>query len=323
MKVLFVSSGNSEFFEVIPFIKSQGESLRKGGIEIDYFTIKGKGFIGYLKNVKSLRNYVLKTNPDVIHSHYSLSGWVVVLARTGKPKVLSLMGTDTHGGVFGENNATFKIKLTKLQVKLIQLFYPIIIVKSNNLLKSIWKKRSSYVIPNGINYSQFKVMDVADCRSKLNLPLDEKLILFLAKKTDPNKNFKLLEQALPHIKTKNIKIVTPFPVPHEKVPVYLNAANVLVFTSFKEGSPNVIKEALVCNTPIVATKSGDVLEQTHGLKNVLICNFDKYDLALKIDKMLSENIDEDSRSILKPRIDEDVIAEKLITIYKKLITDEK
>jgi len=51
MKVLFVSSGNSHY-GIVPFIKSQGESLKKEGVDLDYFGIKGKSVTGYLKNIK-------------------------------------------------------------------------------------------------------------------------------------------------------------------------------------------------------------------------------------------------------------------------------
>jgi hypothetical protein len=35
MKVLFVCSGNNKDFDIIPFIKDQGDSLKSEGIEVD------------------------------------------------------------------------------------------------------------------------------------------------------------------------------------------------------------------------------------------------------------------------------------------------
>lgn len=57
MKVLFVSSGNSKF-GINPIIKKK-TSFEKNGIDIDYFTIKGKGFRGYLSNVSKLKKYII------------------------------------------------------------------------------------------------------------------------------------------------------------------------------------------------------------------------------------------------------------------------
>src|SRR5262249_45941379 len=54
-------------------------------------------------------------------------------------------------------------------------------------------------------------------------------------------------------------------VRHEDVPTWLNAADVLLLTSHHEGSPNVIKEALACNLPIVSVDVGDVRERIDGV----------------------------------------------------------
>ena len=54
MKVLFVSSGNSDK-GISHLVKNQGESLIKNGIALYFFTIKGKGLLGYLKNSQLLR----------------------------------------------------------------------------------------------------------------------------------------------------------------------------------------------------------------------------------------------------------------------------
>ena len=45
MKLLIVCSGNSKA-GISPIVRSQGESLKKNGIDLDYFTIVGKGTKG-------------------------------------------------------------------------------------------------------------------------------------------------------------------------------------------------------------------------------------------------------------------------------------
>jgi hypothetical protein len=56
MKILFISSGNSTF-GVSPIVLNQGKSLKRLGneIELDFYTIKGRGLIGYLKNIPKLK----------------------------------------------------------------------------------------------------------------------------------------------------------------------------------------------------------------------------------------------------------------------------
>ena len=45
----------------------------------------------------------------------------------------------------------------------------------------------------------------------------------------------------------------------------MNACDALLFVSMYEGSPNIVKEALACNLPIVSVAVGDVAERLEGV----------------------------------------------------------
>ena len=154
MRILFVCSGNNSF-GIIPFIKDQGESLKKQGLEVDYFPIVGKGITGYVNAVQKLRRQLNSRQYDLIHAHYTLSGWVALFGAGNIPVVLSLMGSDTCGKYVGVNKILLKSKFETFLTRLIQPFVKAIISKSANIERHVYLKDKSYIIPNGINIQKF------------------------------------------------------------------------------------------------------------------------------------------------------------------------
>src|SRR5207248_3056525 len=53
-----------------------------------------------------------------------------------------------------------------------------------------------------------------------------------------------------------------------------NAADCLLHASTSEGSANVIKEAMACNLPVVATPVGDAAERLAGVTPSFVCPAD-------------------------------------------------
>ncbi len=55
-----------------------------------------------------------------------------------------------------------------------------------------------------------------------------------------------------------IAIILHGAVPHEQIPLWLNAAHALILPSEWEGTPNVMLEAIHCGIPVIATDVGDI-----------------------------------------------------------------
>ena len=91
------------------------------------------------------------------------------------------------------------------------------------------------------------------------------------------------------MKTSDTELINPYPVAGELIYKYLNAADVLVLLSNLEGSPNVIKEALVCNCPIVSSDVGDVDERIEGIDGCVLTGFEPAEIAQKIRQVLDFN----------------------------------
>jgi teichuronic acid biosynthesis glycosyltransferase TuaC len=290
-------------------------------VDLDFFTIRGKGISGYLKSILPLRNKIKNSEYDLIHAHYALTGWIALLARPTKSLVVSYMGSDTYGDV----NRQGKIKISSyrdiLMAKLLQPFTNAIIVKSTRLQKYIYLKRKSHIVANGVNFDRFKPLNMQNCRQKLNLPQKKKIVLFLGDPSLPRKNVILVKNAISKLNRRDVLFLCPFPVKAEDVPTYLNAADVLTLASYLEGSPNIVKEAMACNTPIVATDSGDVSEIITYTKGCYLSSFEIDDYADKIAKALEFNARTNGRNNIA-HLNENEVADKLIDIYKGVLRNK-
>jgi glycosyltransferase involved in cell wall biosynthesis len=110
----------------------------------------------------------------------------------------------------------------------------------------------------------------------------DKLGLFVSNPSRPEQNFKLACEAVNLIKDIRINLITLSDVDNSLLVYYYNAADFLILTSYHEGSPNVIKEAMACNCPIVATDDGDIRWVIGDTEGCYITSFDPADVAEKI-----------------------------------------
>jgi glycosyltransferase involved in cell wall biosynthesis len=317
MRVLFICSGNTKF-GISPFILSQANSLKEQGIEVDFFTIVGKGIRSYIKAAKIYRKESKKHKYDIIHAHYTFSAYVALLGRNKIPIVLSLMGDDAYGTPNAKGKTKVSSYYSILLTLLIQPFMKAIIAKSEQLGSYVYLKRKLSIIPNGVNMNDFIPISQDKAKLDLGLELDKKYVLFLNNTKDIRKNFKLLANTIKNQEIDDFELLTPYPVSHSDVIKYLSAADLLVHTSLREGSPNLIKEAMAMNCPIVTTKVGDVEQLLHGVDNCYLCDFDEKDLATKINKVLRSNRRSDSRSKMA-FLQHDVIAKQIISVYNKAL----
>jgi glycosyltransferase involved in cell wall biosynthesis len=324
MRILFVSSGTSKD-GISPLVLNQGESLKAQGINIEYFTINSKGFIGYFCHIFKLRKHLRKNSYDIIHAHYGLSGLVAVLSKQKKQKlIISFMGTDLLGN--RTRNGKIKISgnlLVIVSQKLVK-YADHIIVKSKEMVQKISCNNVS-VIPNGVNLTEFYQIDKSVAIEKLGWDKGSKHIFFMADPKRPEKNFTLARAAFKKLMTEGIEIHILENIPTSRVVYYYNASDVCVLTSFHEGSPNAIKEAMACNCPIVSTGVGDVSEIFGNTDGCYISSFSQDDLTLKIFKALKFSR-ENGHTVGRNRIIElglgsETVAQRIVKVYEKVIED--
>ena len=308
MKILFVFSGNSLYFDISPFIQAQAESLRKLGHTIDYYPIKGKGIGGYISNIPQLKHYVKKGNYDIIHSHYSFCG-VVSSLSIKKRVVCSLMGSDVKQSRLWKILIRYFIKHKWLKT----------IVKSEEMKKELRIDKVE-VIPNGVDLEIFKPLDNNECIKEIGWKQDRKIVLFAANPQRPEKNFSLAKKAIAALNIEDVELKVVYNVPHKEMPLYLNASDLLLSTSLWEGSPNVIKEAMACNIPIVCTDVGDVKWLLDGVEGCYITSQNPNEIADKLYIALSYNKRTTGRErLIQLGLDSTTVAQKVIKIYENVL----
>jgi teichuronic acid biosynthesis glycosyltransferase TuaC len=324
MKILFLFRSTDSEKVPAAHIAAQAESLQAHAIDVSYYSITGNSFLNYLFSCVHLRKFIKKNNFDIIHAHYSLCGLTAILAFAGKPIILSLMGSDVFGEYIAKSRISFRSKIVLMITKMVQYFVAGIIVKSPSMFERVIKKNNATIIPNGVNLDKFFPIDKVIAKRYLGLKCDRKYVLYLSNPENVWKNFSLAKEAVNMLDRSDTILISPYPVEHSKIVLYLNAADVFITTSFMEGSSNVLKEAMACNCPIVSSDVGDarfVIGDTIGCR---VSPFEPHLFCSMLKDILSFAQDRDRTNgrdrILKLHLDSDSTALKLITFYNRALT---
>lgn len=307
MKILIVANYNPGYFS--PFVVEQMDALRMTGVEVDTYGIVGKGFFGYLKNIIGIRRKIHQFSPDLIHAHYGLSGLCANLQRQ-IPVITTYHGSDIHSG-------GWILKLSQLAIRLSS--YNIFISKK---LKDVSGSRqtNTCVIPCGINLSAFYSIPRQDAKERIRMR--NVFVLFSSSFSNGVKNSALAKDAVAKVQEADLVELSGYN--RENVHLLINAADCLLMTSHREGSPQIIKEALACGTPIVSVDVGDVREVIGQAEGCFIAERNPDDIAAKIKMALDFKGKTNGRQrIIDLGLSNDLIANKLIEVYHKVLATSR
>lgn len=314
MKVLIVCSGNNrskdfDFQRDRAFIYEQVESLKKLDVEVDVFLINQKGMAGYLSKAMGLREHLKKKQYDIIHAHYGLSGIVPLFVRKQK-KIITYHGSDIH------------LPINNLLSTIIGLFFNGRIFVSDALRKKILYSPSSMnvTIPCGVNFDLFFPKDKIEARRTVGLMNDKRYVLFPSNKNNYVKNYPLAQSAVEILQRKNINVLLLelSGYSREGVNELLNAVDAVVMTSFTEGSPQIIKEAMAVNKPIVSVIVGDVKQIAEGIPELFLVERDASAVAEGLEKALVWRGTPGGREKIIT-MDNKIISRHIKAFYEKII----
>lgn len=304
------------------FVRSQIESLRELGAEVEVHVITGdRGAAAYLTHVPAVREAVQRMRPDVVHAHYGLSGWTA--AWQPAPLVVSFCGDDLFGTPAPGGGFTLRSRLGVRMGHLAARRAAGIVCKSANLVAALPRepdRRRAVVIANGVDMSLFRPGDRAESRARLGLPAGRHLILF---PHDPSqalqKRFDLAEAAVAQLAMRrpDTQLLHVTGVAHDRMPDYYRAADCMLLTSDSEGSPNVVKEALACGVPVVSVDAGDVRFWLDRVPGCVVAERNPASLAAALECVLEGPRAVDASSVL-PELDRSNAARRLLAVYQSV-----
>lgn len=273
------------------FVEQQVVGLRRSGLDVDVMLVDRyeRGMRSYFTMGAELRRRIEQFRPDVVHAMYGgvLAERVTRIVKD-RPTMVSFCGSDLLGeylsGLLRRISSEYGVLASHIAARRAVG----IVVKSRNLqeaLPATISRSKVRIIPNGIDLERFRPLDQVDCRYKLGWDPNRFHVLFPTNAGgDPRKRLYLAQAAVDKANRSglNAELHQLRGVPHEEVPIWLNASNVVLLTSLHEGSPNIIKEALACDLPVVSVDVGDVRERIDGIEGCHIALPDPDDLGDKL-----------------------------------------
>lgn len=304
------------------FINEQAESLRPLGVDYDLLFINGrKATWNYARGVRDIHHALSLKHYDLIHAHFGLSGCAARF-QFQLPLVVTFHGDDVLGRPKRSGRITLRGRLFQASSFLLARTAAAVIVQSEEMKRKLRLQRAQ-VIPCGIDLDLFQPMSQQEARAKLGLAHGTSYALFPYNPAEERKRFDLIEEVvrLARREILNLEVLLVKGKPHSEMPLYMNAADVLVMASLIEGSPVAVKEAMAVNLPVVSVKVGDVAELIGETRGCYLVARNPASIAERIVQVCRQGERTNGREAIS-RLAMDKIARRVVSVYERVLQDE-
>lgn len=303
--------------EVAPFVVRQVNFLRRQGISVDVVPVQGhKRPDIYLRAWRQVRALLRWGAWDLVHAQWAQSALTCLPA--GLPLVVTFRGSDVQGIPGKKHRRTLPGWVLQRVARSVARVASEAIVVAERMV-DLLPRREYHVIPSGIDLDLFRPCPREEARARLGLNPAGRYILFAGAPGNPVKRYSLARAAVDSLDAAyGAELIVARGIDPSLIPVYMNACDALLLTSVHEGSPNVVKEALACNLPVVSTDVGDVAERIRNVDGCALCNSQPNALATALAGVLDRGQRVSGREAVKS-LDESLLTRRVISVYESAL----
>ncbi len=310
------------------FVYDHVRALERRGLAVDVVAVHGRqSRTQYATALPALARRLRQGAFDLVHAQHTYSAMQVALAATLTRRRHRMLLTMHEGESFlpegirdpGADRIRQLVYSKRIKRWAAGLADHVVTV-APGLLETLSLHIPHTVIPPGVDVDRFRPLERDACRETLGLPRAASIVFFPASpRRDFNKGYSEFMEAVSLLDFP-VHAVTAGEIHPREMPLYMNAADVVVQASRFEGSPMVVKEAMACDRPLVSTDVGDVRELCAGVRGCFICSRDPEDMAEKI----AEATRFDGREpggrarILERELTVQAVAERYIAVYQQI-----
>ncbi|MDR7468307.1 MAG: glycosyltransferase family 4 protein [Armatimonadota bacterium] len=326
MRILVVTnmllSGNGNW------VAEQVRSLRDLGIHVDvlFFDPKRTRW-NYALSTPRIVRLLESSRYDIIHTHHTYTLFNVLIAKHLSRSRTPVILTNHESEILDGNRRTRTWHpSSRLRHWLEPKRYAarradFVIFVARQLAEGLGFRGRYAVIPCGVDLGKFRPMDRKICRERLGIPGDATVVFFPANPRVQRKRFPLAQEAVSLVRREigNVVLLTGGGIDADDMPLYYNAADVVLQTSYCEASPTVVKESLGCETPVVSTDAGDTREVVEGVEGCAVCSEDPEELASCLVAARGRRARNARERLLALELDLPQVANRITAVYDQVM----
>ncbi len=302
---------------------------------------------------RAVSKLIIEFQPHILHAHTATpDGYVGLLLkqRYGLPLVVSLRGSDVNVYPY-RDSLTFR--LTRRVIADADKITTVSDALRTAAERIARPQREIAVVYTGCNLAQFSFSQAArsSFRERLGIAPESFVLIFIGHLLRTKGLFELIDAfsllcreypdshmilvgAGEHDRILAARVAKADvggrahfvgARPHDEIPGWLSAADVLVLPSWHEGLPNVVVEAMACERPVVATRVGGIPEAVEdGKSGILVEKGDVEALANAItllarDPTRRAAMGSAGRQIVEQRFTWEKNTQKTIEVYREVL----